>query len=1073
MPESGQGVVPKFASFKPKSLSSVDAKEENHGDLKRKDAKRHKHRHRDDYQISSSRRKERLENDGPPNSLVKREHYSQGEPNELYIIDRQGDVKNLVYGSVHRYDVPSFHRIGSGCILGLPIDWKIDRDHGDAKDIVVINLNSTKSYSREKHIFSQVEKEKPKILRLRRELLSKENINPAADFVPLEEPRGNKRKRSGEGDRMEGHSESEDEKTHYRSILGKAKPEPRPLDDIFEYVTESDISDVEAANLLSLDNSLQQRSIQLSRNVEAHPDDVNAWQALIDHQDTIVSGGRENYRLTSAELTSTVDIKIHLYEKALANIKLPGDRDALLLGLMNQGSKVWDTTEQGNRWEKIAQDNMNSLLLWKSYLDFKMSNFSKFQFEDIRDIFVNRITQLLKYIQAAGPDVDDSLWQQLVYILLRFTLFLSESGFSELAIATWQGLLEMNYFAPSQTLSLSEKAIRFQEFWESEVPRVGEDGALGWQHFVATNDTSTVPDPEEDPTDCSIHDHQIFGSWVEAERRRSKASRRPARTLDEVTEDDPFRVILYSDIEMFTIHVPPKETLQKLLLDAFLVFCHLPPTPRNSRQTPQNILIHSLLIEELLKSNANWIKTQYCQAVDMGEGTAIDISSILTSPSANFSISPSTMFSNRWFRCFQSWSDVYSDDNAAVTYSLAQNTLAQLINAVFIEDLAEYYLAFTLRNEPKSVKKVSKRLLKKHPTSLRLYNAYAMIEWSQGNKDVAINTFVSILNLSKTLPEGNQKDSIYLWTNWVWGCVEDGDHKTGLRHLLSIPDGIPNDKMNFGPATLLRSKQHLTMNRDHLLSAEDLQHAILYVECLALLEYLSAASSREPQSMDQGDIASAMQIYNSFSDVLIARKQGHTTAHELLLQSATRLLYHHAHRGPFRPALLRHHLANFLALFPSNTIFLSLYAHNEARLRIDNRVRTLLITSTLTPENDTPSSRLFAIRYEMASPTSTIHSVRAAFEHAVASPVCRALPGIWRLYIFWCSWSGMDWGRIKEVWFRAVRQCPWAKELYLLGFEMLSGKVSDGELREVYKVMVEKGLRVHIDLQEKIEEFGL
>lgn len=66
----------------------------------------------------------------------------------------------------------------------------------------------------------------------------------------------------------------------------------------------------------------------------------------------------------------------------------------------------------------------------------------------------------------------------------------------------------------------------------------------------------------------------------------------------------------------------------------------------------------------------------------------------------------------------------------------------------------------------------------------------------------------------------------------------------------------------------------------------------------------------------------------------------------------------------------------------------------------------------------------------------------------------------------------MDWRQIKEVWFRAIRQCPCAKELYLLGFELLSGKIGNRELGEVYKAMVEKGLRVHIDLEEQVEELG-
>ena len=63
-------------------------------------------------------------------------------------------------------------------------------------------------------------------------------------------------------------------------------------------------------------------------------------------------------------------------------------------------------------------------------------------------------------------------------------------------------------------------------------------------------------------------------------------------------------------------------------------------------------------------------------------------------------------------------------------------------------------------------------------------------------------------------------------------------------------------------------------------------------------------------------------------------------------------------------------------------------------------------------------------------------------------------------------------GRAKAVYWRAVRACPWVKELYLLAFEYLREGMGDEELRGVYEMMEEKGLRVHVALEDYVEERG-
>ncbi|KAF3913128.1 hypothetical protein AA313_de0202268 [Arthrobotrys entomopaga] len=62
-------------------------------------------------------------------------------------------------------------------------------------------------------------------------------------------------------------------------------------------------------------------------------------------------------------------------------------------------------------------------------------------------------------------------------------------------------------------------------------------------------------------------------------------------------------------------------------------------------------------------------------------------------------------------------------------------------------------------------------------------------------------------------------------------------------------------------------------------------------------------------------------------------------------------------------------------------------------------------------------------------------------------------------------------GRAKDVFFRAVRACPWSKDIILSGFKWLRSILDFGEMRKVYGVMQEKELRVHVDVEELLEEW--
>lgn len=76
------------------------------------------------------------------------------------------------------------------------------------------------------------------------------------------------------------------------------------------------------------------------------------------------------------------------------------------------------------------------------------------------------------------------------------------------------------------------------------------------------------------------------------------------------------------------------------------------------------------------------------------------------------------------------------------------------------------------------------------------------------------------------------------------------------------------------------------------------------------------------------------------------------------------------------------------------------------------------------------------------------------------------------MYVLFCAERAEFSGVAKEVWYRALRACPWAKELYILGLERDTEGLGWEEKRGTWRVMGEKELRVHVDLEDRFEEIA-
>ncbi|QPC74242.1 hypothetical protein HYE68_004994 [Fusarium pseudograminearum] len=1067
-PEKSELKAPKFASFKPKdkekpttassSYRETGRERERERDSRRKRSHHHPDSHRDHHHHHSKRHRaeshhRHRESSRRSSHSEKPEHRaptktsrdSNDGASRLYIIDTKGDPLIIRYGSLDRSQVPAYYRDGYGKVLGTRGRLVIHRD--GPRDQFSLRMPGEGSYAfKDKDgLRSKAWRVRSTPLRVRLQDSSAQDEDD--DFLAV----GSSKKRKQD----DASESSDDEQPSYRSIEGKAKP--RQYDDSdLESETDAPAEHVD----LDQNNPLKWKSIQLSRRVKDQPDDIDAWLELANHQDALLRAGEDvDHKALEAEVHSFAEIKLHMLESALSNVTNPQDRIRVLIPLMREGVKVWNSKATTKKWNDLREDEDKSFTLWKTHLDFDMSNISAFHFDTVKQMHLDRIRHTLSRSQ---PSQESEGYMEAIYIFLRLTRLIHDCGYKELAVAAWQAFMELNFFRPSQLEEQSAALESLRDFWESEVPRIGEPEAQGWAKFVEDDGMGDAPEPLPDnklPEDQSRDDYK---RWVSLESSQAEKARLPARTMDEGTEEDPFRVVMFSDIEPLLFMVPRQvlPAVQEQLLDAFLIFFGVPPVFRSNSWT-EEAYHDQFLARPTLKLEFS------APTPPSGDEDPTEIQR--KPPAFNqkplcVSESPEVLFSKQdWFSYLPS----KSKDND-VELSFLANATKHLVHNANLKDLAEYHLALCAVQDRSAVKKAAKALLKRYPTNLGLYKAYAIAEYANGNREVAQKVVSSATELASN---SSTADSFGLWRTWTWMELEGANKDLAILRLCSAVDEVLRKTVgtvDVSPTHILKAYQLFTSTMNDLISGGNINQAGVLVECLILLSYLTAEGSTEPMSASQGSISAAMDTVNKVSLELKSRNYHTSQAHERILQFASMLLYMHATRGPFRRVYLLEQLKHFLVYFPRNTMFLSLFEWADSSLRIIDETRTLLHETVLIPAQDCLSSRIFAIHHE--TERGNVNTTKAAFEHAVSSDACKSNTALWINFIRFCSSQRELRPKAKDILFRALRHCPWSKDVMMEAFLTLNRDMDSSELKGIFDTMASKGLRLHVDLEEFLDE---
>jgi hypothetical protein len=1009
------------------------------------------------------------------------------EANVDYVVDTRGDPDVTRYGT-YQYDVPSYRRNGSGLVVGAP-GQRISLESRFESALVLQGATGSApkplsaatlpalTIAQPLQIHPNAAPNTPENTRAREHL---------QDFISTEAP--------SQPGLTTSASHQEDEEQAYRSIqtLTKSEEEATTEDSEGNKITQA-----------TAETKVLQRNAELNAMVESHPQDISAWLCLAEHQEFIITGARYDGRaLNYAEQQLVAEAKLSVYERAIQKNPENAKLDHLLLGRMEEGAKFWSAEKLTHEWGEVLAWHPEFISLWVEYLDYCQTDSLGFNFDKCFQAF----TYCFDLNSRVGFGEHKN--QVTSYLLLRLTLFLRESGHMELAIGFWQAVLEFTCFRPVHLTDQNQAMEEFDNFWAPQNGRLGERGWNAWN----SGEASLRADADDFEYKLEADLPELFKSWAFAERERITKNRMPTHTYDESKEDEAYRVVLRIDCKQilpyfwdFTDNFPP-------LISAFLYFCHLPALTvphniRNTRLWSGDSFLRNEYMDDSQNTIADWISFQ-----KYAETTTIKPFAF---PHQNFLHTTDTLFADptRWFSSLTKWAATTSHESSVVNPVFVCRVLYALVDNFEDKELAEYAMAVSFAHDNELGKTYGKFVLKKRPSHLRLYNALALMYWRTGDHDFAHTIWSNALAMSQEFEPKELIDSALLWNSWVWETLHAGQHCQAAYllqamsfkrvHMLSYTTA---DTSELNPTSFLRLQKFLFSAQQSAFALENSQAYSAYTDCFAITLFLMGES-----------LESVVQVYDDAVDTLNEmREDVKVFAGELLHQARARMihLWVETRQGQFKPAGIRQQFLESMQWWPHNTIFLSLFKWNDARLNLMHRTRDIFEVTTGRDPNSANSpaeihrvpitTHLFSIYIEMGRPVvlgSTTHSIRAAFERAIGDPAipmgrtparkhafeltsstsARNSLTLWRLYILYELYGEFNVPRAREIYLRAVRSCPWSKELYMFAFEHLRADLTaalppcrvipkgqanppgfdSSELRALYLEMLRRGHRVH------------
>ena len=336
---------------------------------------------------------------------------------------------------------------------------------------------------------------------------------------------------------------------------------------------------------------------------------------------------------------------------------------------------------------------------------------------------------------------------------------------------------------------------------------------------------------------------------------------------------------------------------------------------------------------------------------------------------------------------------------------------------------------------------MSKQILKDDPTNLEIWKFYSyFVRDSANGIEKAIKVLTTTISMLHKLPKDSLKEAAkiygslaeaYLITKNFQKCIESLVAFTACSDLKAVNSSeIENARRSY------QNMLDVAADIQNLDSLKD----IFFNYCL--LELLT--TPLEGAGKPLYGVANAIPP-NTVANELF---------HETILYSV--LLFVSA-SGVNQSRVIKEVLYSCLNHYPNNVMFLSAYVATQSQVQIKHQLRRAL--KEMLDTNPSELLWLFLIWTEQQG-SKNLNVVRATFDEALKQS---GKIGI-QLFVMairfevYCN----DFQRAKRIFYHAISEYPWAKELYMLAFRDLEAVLSGDEVNELIQSMEEKEIRFRI-----------
>ncbi|KAI8322238.1 DUF1740-domain-containing protein [Martensiomyces pterosporus] len=1033
-----------------------------HGDRPKSTATAHSHRSSTKLGVSEKSKS----TDG---ALViagdRRRRLREAVDDGLISVDTHGDRNLLIYRGATRAGTPSFRRKGRRQVLGLGGGYRIaDSEDGS------LEIQLVQSHSRTKRYISQD---------WTNEQTGLERIAPAQnaeqhdsrDFIALPKEAQAEHTAPSLYDSTDPHG------VDFRSLDGMAKPPPgnaQPLGSTDDGSAQSR----ETSPLFASASELERRLKEDKR-------DIGAWLAYIKLQEQIMLSSFSAYSKHRAR-RSVAEAQVEMYRRAMdANPEsLP-----LALGYLAKCRDIYDDEAVLAEWDKVLRDMAHPDLAIE-YVNYCQSLATKFSVSNMDAVYSGAIRQITRALHGniRDPSLARRLSTMLVGVIHRACLMLREAGYVERSISAYQAVLEWYVLTPGrlQSSPFSHRKAAFEEFWDSGVARIGAEGAPGWDKYDVS--CSQGAQCREALAIASVpREARSVDEWYESECRISRQHVLPEALpvslmdrLEMADNADPFALAIFEDVEHFLIDIPWDLHVACVLVDNYLRFLGL--------VGPQTRVLSTdafLPAGEAKQPASEWVWT----VPGNGDEVLSVVSELSIWPPQEDAATgdgslPATQFPLVLVPVTLDTADTslpyrYScpwlSPSSSIYRDLVRNSLHLLRSAARLDHSARIKLCMSLMEWTFAAsldqgKSLSKQLLSEHPTCLPLWNSLAKCNARNGSWSDARKIWCSALASVDSLPEEEQPWAVVLRKSWA---VLEATHGRGLGTFIDVlgasdatelqglaqpgSEAADNGGTLIQATRLLRAKKSVDQAAAAATSARTVSPygaAEIQQAAHSLHMWLAYAAER---NILEADSAYAALLEDS------TLNEADADSELLAMEICSIHMYHSRTAKVYKAAYLRKHLQEALALFPHNTALWEMLLHSESRARIENRVHRQMWASIERSPLSTGLHLLdIYIGLNLHRPFNP-NIVRWALKKATRGGECRS-PLVWAIYvIFECRQKSL--GRARRAFYSAIRQCPWAKPLYLLALgQGLETAFTGKEKAGIVRAMVAAEIRTRAGL---------